>query len=149
MLRITVAQTATKQGWTLEGRLVGPWVGELRTRSNQRHRLRTDAHARSILLRSRSSTKVGKDSCESCQRRPHNSWSRVFTSPVYSINGNTVGSAACSKLLTASSVLSWEESSLPLCRMQASRAPTFLAPSAKYTAALVGTRANPLGGKEW
>src|SRR5580693_6792696 len=38
MLRITVAETATEQRWTLEGRLVGPWVGELRTRWNERHR---------------------------------------------------------------------------------------------------------------
>jgi hypothetical protein len=31
---------------------------------------------------------------------------------------------------------------------QASRVPTFLAPSAKYTPAVVGTRAKLLGGKE-
>jgi len=30
MLRITIAETATEQRWTLDGRLVGPWVGELR-----------------------------------------------------------------------------------------------------------------------
>jgi ABC-type transporter Mla MlaB component len=38
MLRITVAETATEQRWTLEGRLVGPWVGELRTCWKKRHR---------------------------------------------------------------------------------------------------------------
>jgi hypothetical protein len=38
MLRITVAETATEQRWTLEGRLVGPWVAELRTRWINRHR---------------------------------------------------------------------------------------------------------------
>jgi ABC-type transporter Mla MlaB component len=38
MLRITVAEMATEQRWTLEGRLVGPWVGELRTRWKERHR---------------------------------------------------------------------------------------------------------------
>src|SRR5271156_953552 len=38
MLRVTVAETATEQRWTLEGRLVGPWVGELRTRWKERHR---------------------------------------------------------------------------------------------------------------
>ena len=64
MLRITAAETATEQGWTLEGRLVGPCVGEVRTRWKQRHRLRTDAQVRSILVRSRSSTKKGKDSSE-------------------------------------------------------------------------------------
>jgi hypothetical protein len=36
----------------------------------------------------------------------------------------------------------------PLSRMQASREPTFFAPSTKHTPAVVGTRANPLGGKE-
>jgi ABC-type transporter Mla MlaB component len=38
MLRITIAETATEQKWTLEGRLVGPWVGELRTSWKSRHR---------------------------------------------------------------------------------------------------------------
>jgi hypothetical protein len=30
MLRITLAQTETKQPWTLCGQLTGPWVAELR-----------------------------------------------------------------------------------------------------------------------
>jgi ABC-type transporter Mla MlaB component len=38
MLRITIAETATEQRWTLEGRLVQPWVGELRTCWKKRHR---------------------------------------------------------------------------------------------------------------
>src|ERR1700674_853977 len=38
MLRITVAETATEQRWTIEGRLVEPWVGELRTCWKKRHR---------------------------------------------------------------------------------------------------------------
>jgi hypothetical protein len=38
MLRITVAETAIEQRWTVEGRLVGPWVGELRTCWKKRHR---------------------------------------------------------------------------------------------------------------
>jgi len=38
MLRITIAETVTEQRWTLEGRLVGPWVGELRTCWKKRHR---------------------------------------------------------------------------------------------------------------
>ena len=36
----------------------------------------------------------------------------------------------------------------PLSLMQASREPTFPAPSAKHTPAVVETRASPLGGKE-
>lgn len=38
MLRITIAEMATEQRWTLEGRLVGPWVTELRTCWKKRHR---------------------------------------------------------------------------------------------------------------
>jgi ABC-type transporter Mla MlaB component len=38
MLRITIAETATEQKWTLEGRLVQPWVVELRTSWKNRHR---------------------------------------------------------------------------------------------------------------
>jgi ABC-type transporter Mla MlaB component len=38
MLRITITETATEQRWTLEGRLVQPWVGELRTCWKNRHR---------------------------------------------------------------------------------------------------------------
>jgi ABC-type transporter Mla MlaB component len=38
MLRITIAETATEQRWTLEGRLVEPWVGEMRTCWKNRHR---------------------------------------------------------------------------------------------------------------
>jgi ABC-type transporter Mla MlaB component len=38
MLRITIAEMATEQRWTLEGRLVQPWVGELKTCWKNRHR---------------------------------------------------------------------------------------------------------------
>src|ERR1700730_17623267 len=31
MLRITIAETITEQRWTLEGRLVQPWVSELKS----------------------------------------------------------------------------------------------------------------------
>jgi ABC-type transporter Mla MlaB component len=31
MLRITIAETRTEQRWTLEGRLVQPWVSELKS----------------------------------------------------------------------------------------------------------------------
>jgi anti-anti-sigma regulatory factor len=31
MLRITIAETLTEQRWTLEGRLVQPWVSELKS----------------------------------------------------------------------------------------------------------------------
>jgi len=63
--------------------------------------------------------------------QPHNSSPRVFTSNVYSINGNPAGSAACAKLFAASSVLSWEESSLPcpVSRRAGNRPFLLLAPS--------------------
>jgi hypothetical protein len=43
MLRITIAETVTEQRWTLEGRLVQPWVSELkstwtRTKTSRRER---------------------------------------------------------------------------------------------------------------
>ena len=38
MLRIAVPETATEQRWTLEARLVEPWVAELRTNWKNRHR---------------------------------------------------------------------------------------------------------------
>jgi anti-anti-sigma regulatory factor len=31
MLRITIAETLTEQSWTLEGRLVQPWISELKS----------------------------------------------------------------------------------------------------------------------
>ena len=31
MLRITIAETATEQKWTVEGRLVHPWIVELKS----------------------------------------------------------------------------------------------------------------------
>jgi ABC-type transporter Mla MlaB component len=31
MLRITIAETLTEQRWTLEGRLVHPWISELKS----------------------------------------------------------------------------------------------------------------------
>ena len=43
MLRITIAETSTEQRWTVEGRLVHPWISELkstwaRTRAARRKR---------------------------------------------------------------------------------------------------------------
>jgi hypothetical protein len=43
MLRITIAETQTEQKWTVEGRLVHPWISELkstwtRTKTSRRER---------------------------------------------------------------------------------------------------------------
>ena len=37
MLRITIAETNAEEKWTLEGSLVGPWVGELRSSWKKSH----------------------------------------------------------------------------------------------------------------
>lgn len=47
MLRITIAETATEQRWTLEGRLVQPWVGEMKACWKNRHR---DQNGRSCTI---------------------------------------------------------------------------------------------------
>jgi hypothetical protein len=47
MLRITVAETTTEQKWTLERRLVGPRVGELRRCWKKTHR--TDKNRKCIV----------------------------------------------------------------------------------------------------
>lgn len=38
MLRITISETPTEKRWILQGRLVGPWVAELRTSWKKTHR---------------------------------------------------------------------------------------------------------------
>jgi hypothetical protein len=37
VLRITLHETPTEKRWILQGRLVGPWVGELRTSWKKTH----------------------------------------------------------------------------------------------------------------
>jgi anti-anti-sigma regulatory factor len=38
MLKITMTETSTERRWIVQGRLVGPWVGELRTTWKRAHR---------------------------------------------------------------------------------------------------------------
>ena len=38
MLKITMVETATDRRWIVQGRLVGPWVSELRTTWKRAHR---------------------------------------------------------------------------------------------------------------
>jgi hypothetical protein len=38
MLKITITNTATEERWTLQGRLVAPWVNELRGSWKKAHR---------------------------------------------------------------------------------------------------------------
>jgi anti-anti-sigma regulatory factor len=41
MLRITITETLTERRWVLQGRLVGPWVAELRTSWKKAHPTRS------------------------------------------------------------------------------------------------------------
>ncbi len=38
MLKITITETPTERRWVVQGRLVGPWVSELRTTWKRAHR---------------------------------------------------------------------------------------------------------------
>ena len=38
MLKITITNTATEERWTLQGRLVAPWVNELKASWKRAHR---------------------------------------------------------------------------------------------------------------
>jgi hypothetical protein len=38
MLKITITETTAKRRWIVQGRLVGPWVSELRTTWKKAHR---------------------------------------------------------------------------------------------------------------
>jgi anti-anti-sigma regulatory factor len=42
VLKITITETATERRWIVQGRLVGPWVSELRTTWKRAHRARDD-----------------------------------------------------------------------------------------------------------
>ena len=42
MLRVTITDTPTEQRWTLQGRMIGPWVAELRSNWKSASRQRRD-----------------------------------------------------------------------------------------------------------
>ena len=58
MLKITINETVTEKRWILEGRLVGPWVGELRTSWEKTHR---DQSGRTCILDLKDVTFLDKD----------------------------------------------------------------------------------------
>ena len=143
MLRITVAETATEQRWTLEGRLV-----ELRTRWKERHRAQNgrtctvDLSAVTFidkggqrLLRIMSKEATQFIATNIYIKRVLDQWEpsgkRSLRKIIYRFFGALLGGVIA-----------------PLSRIQASREPTFLAPSAKHARAVVGTPENPLSGKE-
>jgi hypothetical protein len=148
MLRMTVAETATEQGWTLEARLVGPWVGELRTRWKEWHRTQNgrtctvDLSAvtfidkgRQRLLRIMSKGATQFIATSIYIKRVLDQWKPsgkcVLLKVIYCFFDALLGRVIA-----------------PLSHMQSSQEPAFLAPGAKHTTAVVGTQANPLGGKE-
>jgi len=47
MLKITIANTPTEERWTLHGRLVAPWVNELKVTWKREHRT---AHGRRCIV---------------------------------------------------------------------------------------------------
>jgi ABC-type transporter Mla MlaB component len=147
MLRITVAETATEQRWTLEGRLIGPWVGELRTRWKERHRAQNgrtctvdlsavtfiDTGGRRLLrIMSKDATQFVATSIyiKRVLDQPESSGRRGLRKVIYCFFSGLLGRAVA-----------------PLSHMQASRKSPLLAPNATHAPA-IGTRANPLGGKE-
>ena len=147
MLRITVAEMATEQRWTLEGRLVGLSVGELRTRWKERHRAQNgrtctvdlsavtfiDTGGRRLL---RIMSKDAKQFIATSIyiKRVLDQWEpsgrRSLRKVIYCFFSGLLGGAVT-----------------PLSHIQASRKSTLHAPSATH-APTVGTPANPLGGKE-
>jgi hypothetical protein len=79
VLKITITETLTEKR-CLQGRLVGPWVGELRTSWEKTHR---DQSGRTCILDLKDVTfltKTLKNSCKLCLRRVRNSLPTEFTS---------------------------------------------------------------------
>jgi ABC-type transporter Mla MlaB component len=148
MLQITVAETATEQSWTLEGRLVGPWVGELRTRWKERHRAQ---NGRTCTVDLSAVTFIDKGGQRLLQIMSEEATQFIATSIYIKRVLDQLkpsGKRGLRKVIYCFIGALLGRVIAPLSRMQASRERTFLAPSAKRTPAVVGTRANPLGGKE-
>ena len=148
MLRITVAETTTEQRWTLEGRLVGPWVGELRTRWKERHRAQ---NGRICMVDLSAVTFIDKGG-QGLLRIMSKEATQFIATNIYVKRvldqWKPTGKRGLLKVICGFFGALLRRVIAPLSGMQASREPTFLAPCAKHTPAVVGTRANPLGGKE-
>jgi len=148
MLRITVAETTTEQRWTLEGRLVGPWVGELRTRWKERHRAQS---GRICMVDLSAVTFIDKGGQRLLRIMSREATQFIATS-IYIKRvldqSKPRGKRGLLRVTYCFFGALLERVIAPLSRVQASREPTLLAPSAKHAPAVVGTRANPPGGKE-
>jgi hypothetical protein len=72
MLKVTITDTATEEKWTLQGRLVWPWVNELRANWAKRSAQPRDGLALWTWTRSGSSTRAGNECCGPCQTKVRN-----------------------------------------------------------------------------
>jgi hypothetical protein len=148
MLRTTVAEMATEQRWTLEGRLVGPWVGELRTRWKERHRAQ---NGRPCTVDLSAVTFIDKGG-QGLLRVMSKEAAQFIATSIYIEHvldqWKPSGNLGLLKVIYCFFGAPLGGVIARLSRMQASRKRAFLVPGAKHAPAVVGTRANPLGGQE-
>ena len=79
MLKITITNTAKEERWTLQGRLVAPWVKALKTSWKNTHRL---AEGRRCIVNLDEVTFIDK-SGERMLRRMSNQGAQLVASDVY------------------------------------------------------------------
>ncbi len=79
MLRITITNTAKQELWTLQGRLVTPWVSELKANWNRAHRA---TQGRRCIVNLHEVTFIDK-SGERMLRRMFNQGAQLVASDVY------------------------------------------------------------------
>ena len=79
MLKITVTNTATEERWTLHGRLVAPWVSELKASWKREH---GKAHCRRCIVNLKEVTFIDK-SGERMLRAMSNQGAQFVTSDLY------------------------------------------------------------------
>jgi anti-anti-sigma regulatory factor len=79
MLKITITNTATEERWTLHGRLVAPWVDELKASWKREHRA---AQGRRCLVNLEEVTFIDK-SGERMLRSMSNQGAQFVASDVY------------------------------------------------------------------
>jgi anti-anti-sigma regulatory factor len=148
VLRIAVVETATEQRWTLEGRLAGPSVGELRTRWKERHRAQ---NGRTCTVDLRAVTFIDK-SGQTLLRTMSKERTRLIATSTH-INSvldqlKPNGKRGLLKALSGLFGALLGRVIAPLSCRPASRERTFLPPNAKHAPAVVATRPNPPGGQE-
>jgi len=148
VLRITVVETATEQRWTLEGRLAGPWVGELRTRWKERHRAQ---NGRGCAVDLRAVTFIDKGGQRLLRTMSKERTQFIVASTYIKRALDQLKPSGKRGLFKAFSCLFGALLGgviAPLSCRPASRERTFLTPGAKHALALVATRPNLPAGQE-